>query len=120
MKNPTKWIACIMLTGSLAAAPLAMARGGSKSAPPPPMKILSIDAANNTIKVVSGRKGSVSIYTITPFTQITINDKPGKFGELKNGMLISVVGSVNGGSASRIDADDTAASAAASSAPKKK
>jgi Cu/Ag efflux protein CusF len=91
----------------------AFGRGGKSSPPkiPKPTLIENIDAAAHTIKIVYGEKRVLSTYTITMFTSVNINDKPGKVEDLKKGMKVSISGK-DGGSASRIDAWEVAGSAA--------
>jgi hypothetical protein len=85
----------------------------------PPTLIEDVDAASHTIKIVSGEKRAVTTYTITPFTTIKINDKPGKVEDLKKGMKVSVSGK-DGGNANRIEAYEMAGGDAPAEGEKKK
>jgi hypothetical protein len=99
----------------------AFGRGGKSSPPkiPKPTLIEDIDAAAHTIKIVYGEKRAVTTYTITPFTTIKINDKPGKVEDLKKGMKVSVSGK-DGGNANRIEAYEMAGGDAPAEGEKKK
>jgi len=108
-KAPQTFVFAIVTALALAVmVPTTQAKGGGKPTKPKiplPTLIEDVDAASHTIKIVSGEKRTVTSYTANTFTQVFINDKPGKFEDLKKGMRVSV-GGKDGGNATRIDASD--------------
>jgi hypothetical protein len=91
-------------------------RGPVKPIENPPPMVESVDTSGMSFKVVDGR--TVNIYTVTNFTQFTINGRAGKFEDLKTGMKVSVTAS--GTTASRVDAEDYAGSDSGSKPKSKK
>jgi hypothetical protein len=67
-----------------------------------PDRIGQIDTAGPAFEVVSRKV--VSEYNVTELTQFTVNGKPGKFEDIREGMRVSVV--ADGKTASRVDARD--------------
>ena len=59
------------------------------AAPPDVRKLIkSVDAKANTITIVYDRDKSTHIYKIDDMTKLTLNNQPGKFADIKPGMVV--------------------------------
>jgi hypothetical protein len=65
--------------------------GANKTPPPPPdfrKLIKSVDIPNSSVVIVRMRDKGPHTYKIDDVTQLKINNAPGKFGDIKAGMVV--------------------------------
>jgi hypothetical protein len=103
--------------------------GAAKKTPPPPpdmrKMIQSVDAKNNAVIIVYMENKQTHTYRVDDMTALKINGVPGKFGEIKNGMVVSDYlerdnDDLDGLTLTGYGGDTTPAKAAAKSAAKPK
>jgi len=59
------------------------------AAPPDVRKLIkSIDAKASTVTIVYNRDKSTHIYKVDDMTKLTLNNQPGKFADIKVGMVV--------------------------------
>ena len=103
MKKSLHFLAVISILLGIVTAPAAFAK--SKKSTPPPQLGSVITSATPTSITVSEAKASKT-FTLTKFTEITVNGQKGTAADLKPGMIVNVTMGTDRTQASRVSAQD--------------
>lgn len=103
MKKLFRFLTVVSILLGVIATPVAFAK--SKKSTPPPQLGSVITSVTATSITVSEAKASKS-YTLTQFTEITVNGQRATAADLKAGMIVNVTIGTDRTQASRISAQD--------------